>query len=64
VLALTAQSLSASQLSARLHRLEPPIISRIANNEVLLDLRTILEHEDSIVTRALSEMGMPSGETS
>ena len=64
VLALSAQSLSASQLSARLHRLEPPIISRIANNEVLLDLRTILEHEDSIVTRALSEMGMPSGETS
>ena len=63
VLALSAPSLPASQLSACLRRQEPPIIGRIANDEVLLDLRTILEREDAWVGQVLTDLDVSGART-
>ncbi len=63
VLALSAPSLPANQLSARLRRQEPPIIGRIANDEVLLDLRTILEQEDAQVAQVLTDLDVSGART-
>lgn len=52
-LAVRSPHLSADQLLARLRRHEPPIIGRIRESEVLLDIRTLLDGEDEEVLRAL-----------
>jgi L-seryl-tRNA(Ser) seleniumtransferase len=39
----------------RLH--EPPVIARIEDNEVVLDMRTLLDGEDAIVVDALRQLG-------
>ncbi len=41
LLAVTAQSLSADELATRLRHHHPPIVSRVEENRVLLDLRTV-----------------------
>ena len=45
--------LSANALEARLRRLDPPIIARIENDAVVLDLRTVLPGEDTTLLRGL-----------
>ena len=57
LLALTAQSLSADELAARLRGYIPPIVARVEEGRVLLDLRTVFESEDEVVARALMEVG-------
>ena len=57
LLAITAQSLSADELAARLRGHIPPIIARVEEGRVLLDLRTVFEVEDEVVARALVEFG-------
>jgi L-seryl-tRNA(Ser) seleniumtransferase len=54
LLAVTAQSLSADDLAARLRRNDPPIVARVEEGRVLLDLRTVLgPSEDAAIAAAL-----------
>ena len=50
---LDAASLSAEGLLGVLRHAEPPIIARIHEGEVVLDVRTLLDGEDELVCRAL-----------
>jgi L-seryl-tRNA(Ser) seleniumtransferase len=47
-------------LAARLRRGEPPVVARIAEGELLLDLRTVQPEEDAALLAAL--LAAPSGE--
>jgi L-seryl-tRNA(Ser) seleniumtransferase len=54
LLAITADSLSANDLAARLRRHDPPIIARVEDGRVLLDFRTVLAPaEDEQIASAL-----------
>ena len=53
VLSLRSPTLSPETLAERLRRNDPPVIARIAQNAVLLDMRTLLKGEDRIVAEAL-----------
>jgi L-seryl-tRNA(Ser) seleniumtransferase len=43
----------AASLEARLRGGEPPVIGRVADGRLLVDLRTILPREDEVLARAL-----------
>lgn len=49
-------SLTAAELLAALRKFEPPIIGRIADNAVLLDMRTVPPHFDSDLVSLLSSL--------
>jgi len=54
LLAITAESMSADELAARLRRNDPPIVARVEEGRVLLDLRTVLvSAEEAEIVRAL-----------
>jgi L-seryl-tRNA(Ser) seleniumtransferase len=53
LLAITAEGLSADEISARLRAHTPAVASRVEEGRTLLDLRTVFEHEDEEVVRAL-----------
>jgi L-seryl-tRNA(Ser) seleniumtransferase len=54
LLAITAESLSADELATRLRHNTPPIVARVEEGRVLLDLRTVLSSaEDAQIVRAL-----------
>ncbi|MGC2745566.1 MAG: L-seryl-tRNA(Sec) selenium transferase [Candidatus Angelobacter sp.] len=54
LLAITAESLSADELAARLRHNTPPIVARVEEGRVLLDLRTVLNSaEEAQIVRAL-----------
>jgi L-seryl-tRNA(Ser) seleniumtransferase len=54
LLAITAESLSADELAARLRHNDPPIVARVEEGRVLLDLRTVLSStEEAHIVRAL-----------
>jgi len=56
ILAVTAGTLSADELATRLRRHTPPIVARVEEGRVLLDLRTVLSAaEDAEIARALIE---------
>jgi L-seryl-tRNA(Ser) seleniumtransferase len=57
LLAVTSYSLSADELAARLRRNSPPIVTRVEDGRVLLDLRTVFPSEDEVVARAFLEVG-------
>lgn len=46
----------AATLAERLRRHEPPILGRVQDDKLLLDLRTILPEQDEIVAKAISAM--------
>lgn len=54
VVAVSAPGRSAGELNRRLRAGEPPVIARVANDEVLLDMRTLLAGEEKDVLRALT----------
>jgi L-seryl-tRNA(Ser) seleniumtransferase len=56
VLALTCEGLSADELAARLRGSEPPIIARVDEGRVLLDLRTVFPEQDAAVVAALDRI--------
>lgn len=60
VLAFRPLDLSLNRLGERLRRGEPPVLSRIANEELILDMRTVFEEEIPMlaegVEKALSQM--------
>jgi L-seryl-tRNA(Ser) seleniumtransferase len=53
VLALTCYSLSANELAARLRASDPPVIARVEEGKVLLDLRTVFPGQDEVLTQVL-----------
>ena len=57
LLAVTAQAFSADELAARLRGHNPPIVARVEEGRVLVDLRTVFDSEDDEVARALMEVG-------
>ncbi|MGD0570517.1 MAG: L-seryl-tRNA(Sec) selenium transferase [Candidatus Sulfotelmatobacter sp.] len=54
VLALSCEGLSADELAARLRSSEPPIIARVEEGRVQLDLRTVFPEQDVAVIAALN----------
>ncbi len=55
-LAVTSGKLPADDLAARLRSNSPPVVSRVEEEKVLLDLRSVMPEEDGIVERALKEV--------
>ena len=53
VIALTCYSLSANELAARLRASNPPVIARVEEGRVLLDLRTVFPEQDEVLTQVL-----------
>ncbi len=56
LLAIAVESLSADELAARLRANSPPVIVRVEEGRVLLDLRTVQEDEEAELLRALMEI--------
>jgi len=56
LIALTHADLSADQLSARLRSNAPPIIARVEEGRVLLDLRTVFPEQDATLANALASL--------
>jgi L-seryl-tRNA(Ser) seleniumtransferase len=54
-LAASVAGLSADELSGKLRSGSPPVVARLEEGRVLLDLRSVLPEEDGIVARALRE---------
>ena len=55
VLALSPAKLSAADLERRLRNGRPPVVVRIKENEVLLDLRTVMKEEEKTLIKILAE---------
>jgi L-seryl-tRNA(Ser) seleniumtransferase len=53
LLAVSVEGLSANELAARLRRCNPPIVARVEEGQVLIDFRTVFEHEDAQIEAAL-----------
>jgi len=53
LLGVTRKGLSADEISARLRAAELPVIARVEEGRVLLDLRTVFPEQDEKVTEAL-----------
>jgi L-seryl-tRNA(Ser) seleniumtransferase len=56
LLAVSCAGLSADELSARLRASDPPIIARVTDGRVLLDLRTVFADQDPMITAALERI--------
>jgi L-seryl-tRNA(Ser) seleniumtransferase len=53
LLAVTHADLSADEIAARLRTSDPPIVARVEDGRVLLDLRTVFPNQDHAVKSAL-----------
>jgi L-seryl-tRNA(Ser) seleniumtransferase len=53
LLAVTCEGISADQLMSRLRASDPPVIARVEEGRVLLDLRTVFPEQDDAVAQAL-----------
>jgi len=60
LIALTHADLSADELSARLRASTPPIIGRVEEGRVLLDLRTVFPEQDSGLATILASLEQSS----
>ena len=56
LLALTCEGLSADELVARLRNSDPPVIARVDEGRVLLDLRTVFPEQDTAIAAALDRI--------
>jgi L-seryl-tRNA(Ser) seleniumtransferase len=56
LLALSCEELSADDLAARLRASDPPIIPRVEEGRVLLDLRTVFPDQDQMIAAALDRI--------
>jgi L-seryl-tRNA(Ser) seleniumtransferase len=56
LLALRGADLGADELAARLRANDPPIVARVEDGRVLLDLRTVFADQDSVITSALARI--------
>jgi L-seryl-tRNA(Ser) seleniumtransferase len=53
LIAITAKNLSANELAALLRRSHPPVIARVDDNRVLLDLRTVFPTQDQVLLQII-----------
>ena len=53
---MSCDGLSADELAARLRASDPPIIARVEQGRVLLDLRTVFADQDSMIAAALDRI--------
>ncbi|MFZ0284501.1 MAG: L-seryl-tRNA(Sec) selenium transferase [Terriglobales bacterium] len=58
VLAVSAEGLSADDLAARLRFSTPPIVARVEDGRVLIDLRTVFREQDEVVIHALGQIAL------
>lgn len=56
LLAVTTEGLSADELATRLRASDPPIVARVEEGRVLLDLRTVFPEQDLVVADALGRI--------
>ncbi|HEY6338527.1 MAG TPA: L-seryl-tRNA(Sec) selenium transferase [Candidatus Sulfotelmatobacter sp.] len=56
LVALSCTSFSADELAARLRAADPPVIARVEEGRVLLDLRTVFPQQDEAVRAALAAL--------
>ena len=56
LIALESKNVSADEIGHRLRLFSPPIITRIADGRVLLDLRTVAADEESDLAEALTSL--------
>jgi L-seryl-tRNA(Ser) seleniumtransferase len=55
-IAVSVDGLSANQLLKHLRKNEPPVIARVADDAVILDMRTLMEEEERIIEHAVGEI--------
>ena len=56
LLAMTFEGMSADELSARLRASDPPVIARVEEGRVLLDLRTVFPAQDEALVQAIRKI--------
>ena len=54
LLAVSCEGMSADELAARLRAADTPIIARVEEGRVLLDLRTVFPEQDGLIVKALA----------
>jgi L-seryl-tRNA(Ser) seleniumtransferase len=58
LVSIAHQGLTPNQIEAALRRAETPVIARIVDDRVLLDLRTVAESDEQFLERAI--LGLPA----
>jgi L-seryl-tRNA(Ser) seleniumtransferase len=56
LLAVATEQIGSAGLLARLRSSQPPIIARVENDRVLLDLRTVFPEQDALIAKAFDEI--------
>jgi L-seryl-tRNA(Ser) seleniumtransferase len=56
LLAITSKTVAADELAAHLRTYDPPIVARVEDARVLLDLRTVFPEQDETVAMALQQI--------
>lgn len=56
LIALTSSKMNANELAVRLRSSSPPIIARVEDDRVLLDLRTVFPAQDGALKRVLAQL--------
>ncbi|HME01278.1 MAG TPA: L-seryl-tRNA(Sec) selenium transferase [Terriglobia bacterium] len=59
LIAVTHATRSATEIETLLRRNNPPIITRVERDRVLLDLRTVFEEQDEVIVQALEGLWRP-----
>jgi L-seryl-tRNA(Ser) seleniumtransferase len=57
LIAITHPTHSAAELHARMRQSDPPVVARIEDDRVVVDLRTVLPDEDDALREVLSQLG-------
>jgi L-seryl-tRNA(Ser) seleniumtransferase len=57
LIAITQSNFSATQSEERLRRHDPPVIARIENDDVVVDLRTVFPTEEAALVNAILTLG-------
>jgi L-seryl-tRNA(Ser) seleniumtransferase len=57
-LEVSREGVSADELARRLRSGSPPVVGRVEEGKVLLDLRSVAPEEDAVLERALRELGI------
>jgi len=56
LVAVARDGMSADEVAARLRAYDPPVIARVEEGRVLLDLRTVFPGQDEIIVQALTQV--------
>jgi L-seryl-tRNA(Ser) seleniumtransferase len=56
LLAVSCAGLSAHELAARLRAADPPVMARVEDGRVLLDLRTVFPEQDELITAVFQQI--------